>query len=553
MDEETIDYWLLPSRTAGWVRVDLGDCYFLDEIRWLNTHNGANNDRAATDWRLLISKDGVIYTELASGTEEFSGSPSWVTVPCSPEISYRYLMLCVDGYFGYGGGVNEIAAAGTLDNPGAPNVALGKPATASDSWSQDYGPVHVTDGSYFEESVDYWLLPSYTTGWVEVDLGKIYDLTKLRWLNTHNDGADDRATTDWRMEISVDGETYTPLASGSEEFSAVPTWVTISEVKYQTPVTARYVRLWVDGYYFRGGGVNEIEAYGQEKNIALGQTAMASGCWSGDYPASRVVDGEILEDGTLDYWLLPSYTTGWVQVELDSVYELNGIRWLNTHNDGVNDRATTSWRLAISEDGVGFTDVGSGFETFSDAPQWIEVTGLDDSAVARYVRLYVDDYYWRGGGANEIEVYADLKLGTDNLALGKPASASGSWSLDYGPAHVTDGKTVEQGEIDYWLLPSYTAGWVEVDLEDEHLLTEIRWLNTHNDGAADRAATDWRLAVSADGIEYTEVDSGSESFSLTPSWVAVPLEAVSTRYVRLYVDGYYARGGGINELAVFGE
>jgi F5/8 type C domain len=550
--EETIDYWLLSSGTNGWIQVDLGDPYFLDEIRWLNTHNGSHNDRAATSWRIEVSTDGVIFTEIDSGTEEFSETPSWVIIPCDPEISYRYIKLTVDGYHGSGGGINEIAAAGILDNPGAPNQALDKPVTASDSWSSTYGPGNVTDGSYFEDGADYWLLPSYTDGWIEVDLEKIYDLTNLRWLNTHNDGSNDRATTDWRIEISIDGETYTEIGNGTEAFSETPIWAYVPSVTYQTPVTARYIRFYVDGYYWLGGGVNEIEAYGQETNIALNGTATASGAWSEAFSADRVIDGLVVEDGTTDYWLLPSYTNGWVQVELDASYELNQVLWLNTHNDGSNDRAATDWRMAISEDGVEFVEIGSGTESFSETPQWISMTDIESGSVARYVRLYVDDYFWRGGGANEIEIFADLKILSANLALGKPAIASDSWSSAYGPDNVTDGKTSEQ-ETDYWLLPSYTTGWVEVDLEADTPLSEIRWLNTHNDGANDRAATDWRLEVSSDGIEYTEVGIGSESFSLTPSWVVTPLSDVSARYVRLYVDGYYNRGGGINELAVFGS
>jgi hypothetical protein len=240
--EETFDYWLLPNSTAGWLRVDLGDPYFLDEIRWLNTHNGAAHDRATTDWSLSVSKDGVNYTEVAGGSEPFSEEPSWVVVPCSPAVSYRYLRFDVDGYYGYGGGANEIEAFGTLDNPGAPNVALGKDATASASWHPIYGPGNVTDGSYLEEEIDYWLLPDYSTGWIKVDLGKVYELNKIRWLNTHNNSGNDRATTDWRLEISDDGSNYTEIAGGTEVFSADPSWV-VAHSEGEEPVAARYLRL----------------------------------------------------------------------------------------------------------------------------------------------------------------------------------------------------------------------------------------------------------------------------------------------------------------------
>ncbi len=542
--ENTIDYWLLPDNTPGWVRVDLGNPYFLDEIRWLNTHDGAYNDRAATDWSLKVSKDGVVYTEIASGTEEFSGSPSWVIIPCDPEISYRYIRLQVDGYYNRGGGINEIEARGTLDNPGSPNIALGKPATASATSNPNVCPDHVTDGSTLENILDYWLLPNSTTGWVQVDLEGIYDIHKIRWLNTHNDGYNDRATTDWRLEISSDGTSFTEYTSGTEEFSSEPTWVEFKHIQ----VDARYLRLYVDGYYNRGGGVNEIEAYGDLKNIALGKPATASATSNPNVCPDHVTDGSILED-ILDYWLLPDSTPGWVQVDLGNRYELCRVDWLNTHNDGYNDRATTEWHLAVSEDGVTFEDVAAGDEEFSTDPGWVEVTAVS-GLVGRYVRIYVDDYYNRGGGLNEIKVYALSEILPDNIALGKPVTASATSNPNVGPDHVTDGSCSE-GSLDYWLLPDNTLGWVEVDLEDIHDLSEIRWLNTHNDGYNDRAATSWRVEISEDGIDYSEVGSGTESFSPTPSWVAIPLEEAAARYIRLHVDGYYNRGGGINELEAY--
>ncbi|MHC1629950.1 MAG: discoidin domain-containing protein, partial [Methanoculleaceae archaeon] len=237
------DYWLLPNNTIGWIRVDLLDPFFIDEIRWLNTHNSGSNDRGATDWRMMASKDGVGYTEIASGTEEFSENPSWVVINGLPEeISYRYLRLLIDGYHNRGGGINEIEVVGTLDNPGVPNVALGKTVTASATHNPSSSPDHVVDGSYFEEEIDYWLLPDYTTGWVEVDLEDIYDVSKIRWLNTHNAGYDDRAATDWRIELSIDGTTFTEYTRGSEVFSPTPAWVEFKHIS----VTARYLRLYVD-------------------------------------------------------------------------------------------------------------------------------------------------------------------------------------------------------------------------------------------------------------------------------------------------------------------
>ncbi len=539
VDEENIDFWLLPSHTTGWVQVDLEKIYDLHKIRWLNTHNRHFNDRAATEWRLAISIDGVNFEEIASGTEEFSTQPEWVEIEGS--FAVRFIRLYVDDYYGSGGGINEIEAYGTEKN-----LALGRPAAASDYISNpSHSPENVTDGSVSEENIDFWLLPSYRTGWVEVDLEDIYDLHKLRWLNTHNRHFNDRATTDWRLAVSADGVSFDEIASGTEEFSTQPEWVEI-----EGSFTARHIRFYVDGYYDRGGGVNEIEAYGRlsnpaATNVALGRPASASDFFPDPpHPPENVTDGSVGEKD-IDFWLLPSHTTGWVQVDLESIHDLREIHWLNTHNRRFNDRATAEWRLAVSVNGVDFEEIASGNEEFSATPEFVRIEG---SFTARYIRLYVDGYHGKGGGANEIRAYGKEK----NVALGQAATASESLSPSFGPERVVDGST-DEVEIDYWLLPDGTTGWVQVELDAQHQLARIRWLNTHNGEDYDRAATEWRLAISADGLGFQEIASGTEEFSPEPEWVTVevPEEADAARFIRLYVDGYYGLGGGVNEIEAY--
>ena len=101
------------------------------------------------------------------------------------------------------------------------------------------------------------------------------------------------------------------------------------------------------------------------------------------------------------------------------------------------------------------------------------------------------------------------------------ASASGSWSAAYGPDHLVDGKTAETGEITYWLLPSQTAGWAQVQLDSLYRLDHVRWLNTHNGAAHDRATAAWRLDGSYDGVTFTELSRGTAPFSPDPSWVEI--------------------------------
>ncbi len=154
--------------------------------------------------------------------------------------------------------------------------------------------------------------------------------------------------------------------------------------------------------------------------IAAGKPAKASGFYAWDpvisfYP-NYVVDRITAEEsvcphdgkGTNSYWILPDFQTGWVQIDLKSSYPITKLRWLNTHNAQCNDRATTKFHLALSQTGVFEGEeqiVYSGVMEFSPSPAYQQVI-LPQAITARYVRFYVDGYHNRGGGLNELEVYA---------------------------------------------------------------------------------------------------------------------------------------------------
>ena len=153
--------------------------------------------------------------------------------------------------------------------------------------------------------------------------------------------------------------------------------------------------------------------------VSSGKPATASGFYKGgsqySFAPSAIVDGQIneqpctkgVENGNT-YWLLPDRKTGWVQIDLQTIYKVTKIRWLNTHNGSCGDRATTSFHISVSKTGS-FTGeellVYNGRMEFSKTPQ-IQEYVLTEPVDAKYVRFYVDDFYDWGGGLNELEVYA---------------------------------------------------------------------------------------------------------------------------------------------------
>ena len=172
------------------------------------------------------------------------------------------------------------------------------------------------------------------------------------------------------------------------------------------------------------------------------------------------------------------------------------------------------------------------------------------------------------GGELRVEAQEGAVSEVEEIAVGKPTNASSVWSygLDYSfqPRAVVDRRTnelhcskgVEEGNS-YWLLADKEVGWVEVDLEQYYLITQVRWLNTHNGACRDRATQRFSIALSRSGRFSGEEDlvySGTMDFSASPDYqeYLLPLP-ITARYVRFYVEDYYGEGGGLNELEVYAE
>jgi hypothetical protein len=154
------------------------------------------------------------------------------------------------------------------------------------------------------------------------------------------------------------------------------------------------------------------------------------------------------------------------------------------------------------------------------------------------------------------------------VAAGKPTTASAFWShpdLSFPSNGIVDGQPDEIGECtggghttQYWLLPDGQTGWVQIDLMRNHDIVKLRWLNTYNGRCGgNRGTTDFHIAISLTGAfqgEEQTVYSGEMTYSQSPAYEETVLSpAVSTRYVRFYVDDYYGMGGGLNELEVYAD
>lgn len=145
-----------------------------------------------------------------------------------------------------------------------------------------------------------------------------------------------------------------------------------------------------------------------------------------------------------------------------------------------------------------------------------------------------------------------------NLALAGSVTASGTSSVNYGPAKIIDGDMSEDDLNDrsYWLLPTNRTGYITLNLGSSAGITRLRWVNTHDGPRFDYATDAYEIAISPTGTftgEETVVDSGNGALETELRYHQIDLSTpIVGQYVRITVGSFHAQGGGINELEVYG-
>ncbi|MFO0602870.1 MAG: hypothetical protein U0324_06830 [Polyangiales bacterium] len=114
-----------------------------------------------------------------------------------------------------------------------------------------FGPEKVLDGDAYTE----WLLPPYTTGWLDLTFARPRTLAAVRLLNGHNRASNDMAVRDYRVEAFAGARSVANFQGTFPTLEPEPAW-------YRVPLAAAgvtRVRVWVDGYHRAGGGLAEVD------------------------------------------------------------------------------------------------------------------------------------------------------------------------------------------------------------------------------------------------------------------------------------------------------
>jgi hypothetical protein len=216
---------------------------------------------------VLIYVDGGLENTDSAGTEPATNSNDLYLGgfgPGSYNLDGAIDQVRVHAFALSSGEVSDLFEEPPACMPGD-NLAPSGSASASQTYGPLYGATNVIDEDTNEDgSRSYWILPNSTTGWVEVDLGSSIGITDILWANTHNQSNFDRATTDYEIAVSETGsfsgeETIVDSGTGSLEADLV-----FHSASLSTPVSGRYIRFYVDGYFGSGGGLNELQIFGVE-------------------------------------------------------------------------------------------------------------------------------------------------------------------------------------------------------------------------------------------------------------------------------------------------
>lgn len=316
---------------------------------------------------------------------------------------------------------------------GGPNLAAGRPATAS-STNSGYGVANVTDGNqdtYWESS------GSSFPQWVQVDLGSSISIGQVAVKLPAAWGA---RTQTFSVQGSADGVSFSTI-SGSAAHDFAPGSGNTVRIDFAA-ANARYVRLNITANTgWPAAQVSEFEVYAATfatDNLASGRTLTASSSTS-PYTAGNANDGN--QDS---YWesgnnALPQ----WIQADLGASVGVNKVVLKLPSSWGAR---TQTLSVRGSTDGTSFTDLVASQDYAFNPSSGNTVTITLSTTTTRYLRVNVTANTGQPAAqVSELEVYGpatgDVTAPSAPTGLAYTQPASGQISLTWNAATDNVGVT----------------------------------------------------------------------------------------------------------------
>ena len=184
--------WSSAFSDPQWLYVDLGQPYDVKTVvlRWETAY--------ASSFDVQVSSDAQNWRTVH---RESAGSGGTQTLVTTNAVG-RYVR--VYGYAratGWGYSLYELELYGTPTASTATNIAKGRPAVASSTEASSYGAALATDG----KTTTRWSSQFADNQWIYVDLGALYDLTRvvLRWETAFG--------SEYAIDVSNDRNAWRPV------------------------------------------------------------------------------------------------------------------------------------------------------------------------------------------------------------------------------------------------------------------------------------------------------------------------------------------------------
>ncbi|WP_204070726.1 discoidin domain-containing protein, partial [Sphaerisporangium krabiense] len=218
VDADPASYWAA-GPVPQWWQVDLQDLYTLDNVTVTNYYG----DSRSYQYNIQASVNGTTWTTIAtkSGTSPATSAGDSHAV----NAQARYLRVNMTS--------NSANSSAHITNvivngQKAPNLALGKPATAQ---SSEGG--HTPDKAVDTDPASYWAAGPVPQWW-QVDLQATYQLSNVTVTNYHGD----TRSYQYNIQASTDGTTWTTIATKSGTTPA-----TSAGDSHAVNAQARYLRV----------------------------------------------------------------------------------------------------------------------------------------------------------------------------------------------------------------------------------------------------------------------------------------------------------------------
>lgn len=499
----------------SWLQVDLGDTYLISGTR--STAELASG--LGVRYRIQYSLDGTTWSTYADRTARgvVPGRDATASV-----ISARYMRITFTSTGGQGAALTEFDVFGSLPAP----ISQGKPATASSEYSATYAASKAVDG----DPMSRWAQQSGTPdpSWLKIDLGSAYQLSRTETSAFLPSGLGVK----YRIDYSLDGTVWSNYADHTSAFT-VPGVDTKAGV-----VDARYVRITVTGSQGQGGSLREFRVYGVPSTVAVtdvahGKTATASSTYS-SYSAAKAVDGDT---GTRWAQQTGAPDPSWLKVDLGASYRLDRVQTSAFAFLGLG----VKYRIEYSLDDATWS-------TYADHTAGYTTPGMDiDTEIvdARYVRVTFTATQGQGGSVSELQVFGSpTPVVLENLAQGKTATASSTYSASYAASKAVDGDAGTR-----WAQQTGAAdpSWLQVDLGAAHLVHRTETSAFLYSGLGVK----YKIEYSLDGASWSSYVDRTAAFT-TPD-VDTSDAAVSARYMRITFTVTQGQGGSVFEFKVFGQ